>query len=277
MQYMGCFMEKIMEVDELNLTINDKKVIDNLSFSIEEGSLNAFLCSNSSGKTTLIKTLSGIINNDSGKIVVNDIELSKKNFKDYALSISTILEDVDNSFLCNKVEDEIRYPLNNLDYDLLEINRIVENLSELLKISTILGKDISRLTQFEKVKTLIAASIAHTPKVLLVDDILRFLNEKEKKEIIKIFKSINTKLNIAIIFTTSDINDIIDLKNIYVFNNLSIAFKGTYKEVIKKDNDLTKFGFYIPTMIDLSRKLEFYNLLDEIYYDKDRLVDKLWN
>ena len=266
-----------MEVDDLNLIINDKKVIDNLSFSIEEGSLNAFLCPNNSGKTTLIKTLSGIINKESGKIIVNDIELSKKNFKEYALSISTILEDIDDSFLCNKVEDEIRYPLNNLDYDLLDINRIVDNVSDILKISTILGKDISRLTYFEKVKTLIAASIVHTPKLLLIDDILRFLSLKEKKEIIKIFKLINTKLNIAIIFTTSDINDVIDLKNIYIFNNLSIFFKGSYKEVIKMDNDLTKFGFHIPTMIDLSRKLEFYNLLDEIYYDEDRLVDKLWN
>lgn len=54
-------------------------------------------------------------------------------------------------------------------------------------------------------------------------------------------------------------------------------FIGNYSEVIKKDNELTKMGFDIPIMIDLSRKLEFYNLVDEIYYDEDRLVDKLWN
>ena len=44
-----------------------------------------------------------------------------------------------------------------------------------------------------------------------------------------------------------------------------IQFIDTYKNIIYRDNDLTKMGFTIPVMIDLSRKLEFYNLLDDIY------------
>ena len=51
---------------------------------------------------------------------------------------------------------------------------------------------------------------------------------------------------------------------------------GTYKEIIMRDNELTKIGIEIPLMIDLSRKLQFYNLIDGLYYDPDKVVDKLW-
>ena len=268
-------MEKILDVSNLNLTVDNKVLIDNLSFSIEEGSLNAFLCPNNSGKTTLIKTLSGLIWADSGKIIVNGTTLSKNSYEEYILSISTLLDDINDQFICSKVYDEIKYPLMNLSYDELDINNIVDNVSDTLKISTILGKDISRLKYYEKVKILIAASIVHNPKVLFIDDVFRFLTNKEKKDLFKILKTIITKYNIAILFTTSDINDVIDVDNIYVYNS-KIVMNGTYSEIIMKDNELSKLGFSIPIMIDLSRKLEFYNLVDEIYYDEDRLVDRLW-
>lgn len=268
-------MEKILDVSDLALSFDDKVLIDDLSFSIEENSLNAFLCPNNSGKTTLIKTLSGLMWADSGKIVVNGTTLSMNSYNEYILSISTILDDINDQFLCSKVYDEIKYPLMNLSYDELDINSIVESVADTLKISTILGKDISRLKYYEKVKTLVAASIVHNPKVLFVDDIFRFLTAKEKKDLFKIFKSIINKYGIAIVFTTSDINDVIDVDNIYVYTS-KIVMSGSYSEIIKKDNELSKLGFSIPIMIDLSRKLEFYNLVDTIYYDMDELVNALW-
>ncbi len=53
--------------------------------------------------------------------------------------------------------------------------------------------------------------------------------------------------------------------------------EGTFEEIIKSDNELSKMGIDIPLMIDLSRKLEFYNLVDKIYFDVDEVVDRLWN
>lgn len=266
----------VITVENISLIINDEHILNDISFSCEENSINAFLCPNNSGKTTLIKTLSGILYSDGGKILVNNILLSKKNFYDYILNISTILEDIDNQFLCQKVEDEIRYPLINLNYDFLEINNMVNKVSDVLKISDILGKDVSRLNNIEKIKVLLAASIVHKPKVLFIDDILRFLNKKEKKEILKLFKNIINEFSITIIFTTSDINDVIGLDNIYVLNKGNIVFHDSYENIIFKDNDLSKMGFSIPIMVDLSRKLEFYNLVDKIYYDKEKVVDILW-
>ena len=66
------------------------------------------------------------------------------------------------------------------------------------------------------------------------------------------------------------------LDNIYVIGNNKIILHGNYDEIVKNDNELSKAGIEIPIMVDLSRKLQFYNLIDDIYYDVDKVVNALW-
>lgn len=266
-----------MSVENLSVSINEKKIINDINFSIKSGSITAILCSNNGGKSTLIKTLSGIIYSDSGKIVVNNLLLNKSNFKKIIRQISTILEDIDNQFICEKVQSELEYPLINLNYNKEEIEKIIQKVSNITKISTILGKNNFELSLFEKIKVLISTSIVHKPSILFIDDIFRSLKLNEKKEIRKILENINSEFGTSILFTTSDVNDVIGLDNIILINNGSIVMQDTFNNIIYKDNELSKMGFKIPLMIDLSRKLQFYNLVDKIYYDPDKVVDKLWN
>ena len=111
---------------------------------------------------------------------------------------------------------------------------------------------------------------------MLLDDPFRFLNLKEQKKILNILNNIKNNCNISIIFTTSQFSSIIDLDNIIVLGNGKIIMQGNYKDIIKKDNELSKLGIEIPIMIDLSLKLQFYNLLDDICYDVGGIIDKLW-
>lgn len=269
-------MSIVMNVENLSYSYDNKKVIDNISLSLENNSVNAVLSSNNSCKTTLIRLLSGILYHKSGKISVNDIELNKDNFPKYIINISTILEDIEDELICDTVEEEIKYPLINLNYSKSKINDLFEDVISLLKIKSIVKKSISDLSYYEKIKVLIAASIVHKPKVLFVDDILRFLNKNEKEEINKLFHKISDEFNLTILFTTSDINDVIDSDNIFVLKDGKVIMNGPFNYIILKDNELSKIGLEIPLMIDLSRKLEFYNLIDKIYYDPDKVVDALW-
>ncbi len=265
-----------LNVDNLSYDINNKKIINDISFLINQKSLNAFLSSNNSCKTTLIKLLSGILTTNSGIIYVNNIKLTKDNFKKYITNISTILSDIDEDFVCDTVEGEIKYPLINLKYLKKDINKQYDYVIKLLNIKTITNKKIKELNNIEKIKVLLASSIIHKPKILFIDDILRFLNTNEKEEIIKTFKLIINNLDIAIIFTTSSLSEVKDFDNIYVLNEGKIVMNDSFNNIIQKDNELSKIGIEIPLMIDLSRKLEFYNLIDEIYYDRDKVVDRLW-
>jgi len=264
-----------MEANDLNFSYFDDKIIDDVNLSIENNSFNAILCPNNGGKTTLMKVLSGVLVSN-GKIVIDGITLNKKNLKKCAMNISIILDDIENEFLCDKVIDEIKYPLINLNYKNKNINKVVDRVSDIVNIKSVLDRNITGLKYYEKVKVLIAASIMHNPKILFLDDIFRFLNKKEKKIIFNILNNIKEEYKTTIIFTTSSLEDVIGLSNIYVFNKGKIEMFDSYNNIILKDNELSKMGIEIPLMIDLSRKLQFYELIKYTYYDRDKVVDMLW-
>ena len=268
--------KELMKVNELTACYKDKKIINNISFSIMENSINAFLFPNKEGKTTFIKTISGIKKYDKGEIIIDDVLLPKGGYGEYGVLISTILEDINNQFLCDYVYDEIRYPLVNLGYSNKEIKNMIDDVVSLMGISGMLYKKIVELSYIEKIQVLLAASIVHKPKILFIDDIFRFLNNIQKEKLFKVIKKINKEFNISILYTTSDINDVIDVNHVFVIKNGRLIMKGPYSKIILRDNELSKMGFTIPIMIDLSRKLQFYDLVDQLYYDPDKVVDALW-
>ena len=268
--------DSLLQVNNVSYKYDSNQVLDNLSFKLDKNTINAVLCSNKCGKTTLIKIISGVYELKDGEVILNGIELNKKDFSKYVLEVGTVFEDINNQFICEKVNDELRYPLENLGCKEKEIQERLDVIVTLFKLSLILGKDILRLSYYDKIRVLIAASIIHSPKLLLLDDVFRFLNEKEKRSLFKLLKSVNEKLAITILFTTSNLMDTVECNKILVVNNGQVIMEDTFYNLIIKDNELSKIGIEIPLMIDLSRKLEFYNLIDTIYYDPDKVVDKLW-
>ena len=261
-----------------NLSIGYKYLIiyKDFSFNITENTITAILCPNNGGKSTLIRTLSGIIYGLDGNIVLNNVKLTRRNFKKYIRNIGVVLEDLDYQFITDNVKEEITFPLVNLGYKKNIINKHIKDVSNICEIDNILNKKIKVLSNYEKIKVLIATSIIHFPKILLLDDPFRFINIKEQKKILNILNNIKNNYNISIVFTTSQISSIIDLENIIVLGNGKIVMQGNYNDIIKRDNELSKLGIEIPIMIDLSLKLQFYNLLDDIYYNVEGMVDKLW-
>ncbi len=269
-------MNNLLVLDNLSVGYKDLTIYKDLSFNIAENTITSILCPNNSGKSTLIKTLSGINCGLCGSIVLNNVKLTKRSFKKYIRDVGVVLEDIDRQFITNNVKDEIIFPLVNLGYNKSVIDKHIEDITKICELDNILNKKIDSLSNYDKIKVLIASSIIHFPKILLLDDPFRFLNLKEQKKILNILNNIKNNCNISIIFTTSQFSSIIDLDNIIVLGNGKIIMQGNYKDIIKKDNELSKLGIEIPIMIDLSLKLQFYNLLDDICYDVGGIVDKLW-
>jgi energy-coupling factor transporter ATP-binding protein EcfA2 len=268
-------MDEILKLDKLDIGY-DKKVVNNISLTIGEKELIAVLSPNNCGKTTLIKTLSGVIRPKDGLIYFNGEQLTKKTFKQYIRKIGVVFEDINNQYICEKVDDELKFPLIHLAYKYPEIKDRVKEVAHFLDIEDKLDKNIKDLTLLDKAKVSIGVAIMHKPKVLIVDDIFKSLIAKDREIVMDIFKLLIVNHDMSVLFTTSDLNDCIGLNDIYVIGDKKVILKGSYDEILKKDNELSKAGIEIPIMIDLSRKLQFYNLIDDIYYDVDKVVDALW-
>ena len=265
----------ILSVDQLNFSYSENKIFDNLSFSIQNKSINCVIGSNNCGKTTLIKILSGILQSH-GEITLSEVNLNKKNIKKYSLMIGFIIFSLKNKFVCDKVIDEIVFPLENLCFSKKEIKTKLNEISELFEIKEILKKKINDLSNYEQVKIELASLLIYNPKIVFLDDIFEGLTFKEYNDIINIIKEAIDKYDVSIVYTTNKLENAILSDKIIFINNKKVDLEGSVNEILKHDNYLLKSGINIPKMIDLSLKLNFYNLLDEVIMDTDRMVDTLW-
>ena len=268
-------MGELFKLDKLDIG-HDKKIVNNISLTVNEKELICFLSPNNCGKTTLIETLSGVIVAKDGSIIYDGKIVTKSNFKKYIRNVGVVFEDINNQYICEKVDDELKFPLIHLSYKYRDIINRVDEVSKVLGLEDRLDKNIRDLTLLERAKVAIGVAIMHSPKILFVDDIFKQLNPKDKEVIMDIFKLLIVNYNMSIIFTTSDLADCYGLNRIYVIGNNKISFHGSYDLIVNNDNELSKLGIEIPIMVDLSRKLQFYGLVDEIYYDIDKVVDALW-
>ena len=268
-------MENILTVDSMYFTYGEKLIFDDISFKIKKNSVTAILGSNNCGKTTLIKSLSGILLSD-GVIQINELPLRPQNSKMILLNIGVVLSNLDKQFLFEDVMSELAFPLENLKYSKKNIKEAIRNISLLFGIESIVEEHVSGLNKYQKLLVLVATSIIHNPRILFLDDVLVGLSNNEIDALFKILRRLVNERDLTIIFTTSNVIDVLPVDRVLVINESKIVMDDAPMEILEKENELSKIGIMIPTMIDLSMKLKFYDLVDKIYLNTDEVVDKLW-
>ena len=245
-------MTKLLELNDLTFSFGEKEVFSKLNFSIDENKINVLLGANASGKTTLLKLINKKYSN-------SFLLFFKENFKNKN----------------NTVKHEIIYKSKKrvlFNEDIEKFN----NLCYEFDINSILNEKIKNISLLDKVKVCLIASIMSDKALILLDDIFNMLDYENYVYISKVLNKVLKKNNITILYTTYKL-DCCSKSNIINFlNNKKIELRCSFNKILEHDTLLSRNGILISTMLDLSLKLEFYNLLDEVIMDPDRMVDKLW-
>lgn len=113
----------------------------------------------------------------------------------------------------------------------------------------------------------------NTSKMVVLNDSFYKLNSKEISIIIDLFK----KQQMNFLYITSDIEKSILSDKIIVFDNNEIVLNGLKEDVLKEEKILKRLGFGLPFVVDLSLQLNYYDILNKIYFDMSLLIGELWN
>ena len=157
---------------------SSKKVLDDLSFEIQPGTVNVLLGLNGCGKTTLIKTMAGLIVPNLGEILYDGVSLKKISIKDRSKVFSYVAQKSMNSddFY---VKDYLTYGfVNSLKFyespkpEQLESVKII---SQKLKIEHLLDKKMGQLSGGEKQIVTIAVAIIQDTPIIILDSSAAFL------------------------------------------------------------------------------------------------------
>jgi ABC-type polar amino acid transport system ATPase subunit len=179
--------------------INNKVVLNDISFNIAEQEIIVILGPSGSGKTTLLRAISGLDNISSGEILINDMIFNKDNSHLLHEKIGMVFQNF-NLFPHMNIIDNLTYsPLKSslmLNRDsIIEKAKILLNDFSLLSIADKLPKDISG---GQKQRVAIARALMIDPQLLLMDEPTSALDPEIISDFVEIIKKLKNKLSIII-------------------------------------------------------------------------------
>lgn len=264
-------MKELMEITNLCY----QGLFENISFQIEQGKFVTISGANNCGKTTLIRILSG------QKPISKTIKLLGMYMEEYPQilwkEITGVIIPQDNvTFLFKTVEEELNYTIHLFKKTEEEKKETYKEIIKKYKLTKFQKENPNDVSDFIKIKILLAEKLLGSPQVLFLDDICEMLETKEKKEIINLLRTIQLETGISIVMATRDLNVALESDYLLIIDEKKILLTGEPLTIIEKDNVLNKIGLELPFMIDLSVKLRDYNLVEKTELDIDRMVDNIW-
>lgn len=215
---------------DITVKFDDFTAIKNINFEVKEGEFFTFLGPSGCGKTTTLRTLVGLTRPSSGKIYLNNDDIThlptekrgiKMVFQSYALfPTMTVFENI---AFGPKVNKESKNTIKQKVYEIAEkVDLTVEQLN----------KKVSELSGGQQQRVSIARALVNQPKILVLDEPLSNLDAKLRVQLRNELKSLQKNFGITTIYVTHDQEEALTLSNrIAVFNNGEIEQIGTPEEI----------------------------------------------
>ena len=226
----------MIEIKNVSKTYNGtKKALENITFNVNDGEIFAFIGHNGAGKTTTIKLIVGILDFESGEILING-----KSIKESPIECKKDIAYVpDNPDLYENMKaiDFINFICDMYNTPLITRKENIAKYSKMFEIENNLNDDISSFSHGMKQKVALIAALSHEPKVLIMDEPFVGLDPKAVYDMKELMKQM-TKEGKTVFFSTH-ILDVAEklCDRVAIIKNGKIVKTGSMKD-IKGDESL---------------------------------------
>lgn len=229
---MVIFMENIIEIKNLNKNFGDIKAVNDLSFSVKEGELFAFLGVNGAGKSTTINILCGQLAKDSGTVTVGGVS-TDDNLQKIKSEIGVVFQDcVLDKMLTVRDNLSSRAALYGITGKDLE-NRLNE-ISDLLDLSDLMKRKVSKLSGGQRRRVDIARALLHRPKLLVLDEPTTGLDPQTRKNLWSVIEKLRREENMTVLLTTHYMEEAAPSDYVVIIDSGKIVARGTPLELKNK-------------------------------------------
>lgn len=231
-----------LQVKNLKFSIDKKDILKDISFDIPKGSFVGIIGPNGSGKSTILKNIYRLYKPDSGKLILDNKDLSTMKDKDCAKEIAVLAQESNSQFdfTVEQIVKMGRYPYKSVfeDYSKKDID-MVNNMLKRVGLDNYSDRSFSKLSGGEKQRTLIARALVQDTDFLILDEPTNHLDIGYQIQLMDLVKSLN-------ITTLSAIHDM-NIASMYcdyliVMKDGKIRKCGKVEEVITEDMLKEIFG-----------------------------------
>ena len=272
--------DKIIELKNVTFRYDEnqeKPTLNNISFHVKHGEWLSIIGHNGSGKSTTVRLIDGLLEAESGQILIEGHKLSEDNVWDIRHKISMVFQNPDNQFVGATVEDDIAFGLENKGIPLKEMReRVVEALN-LVDMSDFKTREPARLSGGQKQRVAIAGAVAMRPSIIILDEATSMLDPEGRLELIGTIQKIREQYGMTVISITHDLDAVTLSDRVLVMKNGQIESSSSPRELFSRGDELLDLGLDIPftsTIIKALRQIGF--TFDNRYLLEKELEDKVW-
>lgn len=260
----------------------EKKAIDNISLTINDGEFVGLIGHTGSGKSTLIQHINGLLKPNSGKIIVDGIDITNKNTKMSSIrkKVGLVFQYPEYQLFEESIKKDIAFGPKNLGLSDAEIDNRVKRAMGIVGLDYERYKDKSpfELSGGQKRRAAIAGVVAMEPKVLILDEPTAGLDPKGRDEILMQIKALHEEYKITIILVSHSMEDVAKLsERIIVMNEGRCILDGRPDYIFTQVETLESVGLAVPEVTYLSKRLreKGINISENVFTIEQSLAEIL--
>lgn len=272
-------MKNIIEVQNLSYRYDHQSedyILKNVSFHVKQGEWLSIVGHNGSGKSTTVRLIDGLLEAESGDIIISGDKLTADNVWGKRRQIGMVFQNPDNQFVGATVEDDVAFGLENqgMDYPMM-VKRVHEAL-ELVGMQDFKEREPARLSGGQKQRVAIAGVVALQPDIIILDEATSMLDPEGRLELIQTVKEIKNKNHLTVISITHDLDEISLSDRVLVMKNGQVESTATPRELFSR-TDLEELGLDQPFVNQVkSAMIQTGLTLPETYLTEKELQEQLW-
>lgn len=272
-------MENIIEVKNLSYRYDHKSedyILKDVSFHVKQGEWLSIVGHNGSGKSTTVRLIDGLLEAESGDIIISGDKLTADNVWEKRRQIGMVFQNPDNQFVGATVEDDVAFGLENqgMEYPMM-VKRVHEAL-ELVGMQNFKEREPARLSGGQKQRVAIAGVVALQPDIIILDEATSMLDPEGRLELIRTVKEIKDKNHLTVISITHDLDEISLSDRVLVMKNGRVESTATPRELFSRP-DLEDLGLDQPFVNQVKAAMIQTGLtLPETYLTEKELQEQLW-
>ena len=203
-------LKYVLEMENISKEFPGVKALDNVQLKLKPGTVHALMGENGAGKSTLMKCLFGIYEKNSGKILLDGVEVNFKSTKEALENGVSMVHQELNQVLQRNVLDNIwlgRYPMKGFFVDEKKMYNDTINIFKDLDIKVDPRKKVADLPIAERQMIEIAKAVSYKSKVIVMDEPTSSLTEKEVEHLFKIIKKLKES-GVGIVYISHKMEEI---------------------------------------------------------------------
>ena len=272
-------MENIIEVRNLKYKYDSESenyTLNDVSFQVKKGEWLSIVGHNGSGKSTTVRLIDGLLEAESGDIIISGDKLTAENVWEKRRQIGMVFQNPDNQFVGATVEDDVAFGLENqgLAYDLM-VERVQQAL-ELVGMQDFREREPARLSGGQKQRVAVAGVVALRPDIIILDEATSMLDPEGRLDLIQTVKKIKDSNQLTVISITHDLDEIALSDRVLVMKEGQVESTATPRELFSRE-DLEELGLDQPFVNQVKAALRQSGLsLPDSYLTEKELQDQLW-